>query len=35
MVDLDEPVRQPYYDVKDDYLSVVPLTMFITSTFRR
>ena len=34
MVDLDEPVRQPYYDVKDDYLSVVPLTMFITSTFR-
>jgi hypothetical protein len=34
MVDLDEPVRRHYYDVKDDYLSAVPLTMFITSMFR-
>jgi len=34
MVDLDEPVRQHYYDIKADYLSAVPLTMFITSTFR-
>jgi hypothetical protein len=33
MVDIEEPVRRHYYDVKDDFLSAVPLMMFITSTF--
>jgi hypothetical protein len=33
MVDIEQPIRRNYYDVKDDFLSAVPLVMFITSTF--
>ncbi len=34
MVDIDEPVRGSVYDVKTDFCSIVPLTIFITSVFR-
>ncbi len=34
VVDLDQPVRQGFFDVKDHFLEAVPLVMFITATFR-
>jgi hypothetical protein len=33
MVDIDQPVGQGYYDVKDHFCSVVPLVMFIRFIF--
>lgn len=33
MVDIDEPVRQGFYDIKDHFCSVVPLVMFIRFMF--
>ena len=34
VVDLDQPVRRGFFDVKDHFLQAVPLVMFITATFR-
>jgi hypothetical protein len=34
IVDIDAPVRRNYYDIKDHFLSAVPLVMFITWAFR-
>lgn len=34
MVDIDQPVGQGFYDVKDHFCSVVPLVMFIRFMFR-
>jgi hypothetical protein len=33
MVDIDQPVRQGFYDVKDHFCSVVPLVLFIRFMF--
>ena len=33
IVDIDEPVRQGFYDIKDHFCSVVPLVMFIKHVF--
>lgn len=33
MIDLDQPVGRPFYDVKDHFCSVVPLVMTIRSAF--
>ncbi len=34
VVDLDQPVRRGFFDIKDCFLQAVPLVMFITATFR-
>ena len=34
VVDLHQPVRRGFFDVKDCFLQAVPLVMFITATFR-
>jgi hypothetical protein len=33
MVDIDQPVRRSFYDIKDHFCSVVPLIMFIRFAF--
>jgi len=34
MVDIDEPIRSGFYDVKEQFCSAVPLVMFIRHIFR-
>ena len=34
MVDINQPLSRGFYDVKDHFCSIVPLVMFLRSTFR-